>query len=207
VFADMATLTTLSERDVSAGLGEVVKHGVIGDPELLALLEERAEEARRPAEAPMLLAELVRRSCALKARVVAADERELSDSPDGGRAKLNFGHTVGHALESASALSADPLRHGEAVGLGMIAAARLGAALGPGDPSLEARLTSLLPRLGLPVDLDRRLDAATLERLQVDKKRTGATLKLVVVDRIGSTVMVPIEPRRAADLLLSGKPR
>jgi 3-dehydroquinate synthase len=211
VYADLSTLATLPERDVSAGLAEIVKHGVIADPSLLQLLEERAEDARNPAKEPLLAGELVRRSCAIKAKVVAADERETaSDRPDGGRARLNFGHTVGHAIESASMLTggADgPLRHGEAVALGMIAAARVGVALGPGDPTLEERLTALLPRLGLPVDLDRRLDRGVLERVKVDKKRAGTRIHMVLVDRIGSTVMAPIEPARLAEILLGGKPR
>ncbi len=211
VYADMSTLTTLSERDVSSGLAEIVKHGVIADPSLLALLEERAEDARKPIEEPVLLGELVRRSCTIKAQVVAADERETDvGQPGGGRARLNFGHTVGHALESASAhahSAAGPLRHGEAVALGMLAAARIGVALGPGDPTLEARLEKLLPRLGLPIDLDRRLDAGVLERLNVDKKRSGARIHMVLVDRIGSTVITPVEPARLAEILLGSKPR
>ena len=211
VYADMSTLTTLSERDVSSGLAEIVKHGVIADPSLLALLEERAEDARKPIEEPVLLGELVRRSCTIKAQVVAADERETDvGQPGGGRARLNFGHTGGHALESASAhahSAAGPLRHGEAVALGMLAAARIGVALGPGDPTLEARLEKLLPRLGLPIDLDRRLDAGVLERLNVDKKRSGARIHMVLVDRIGSTVITPVEPARLAEILLGSKPR
>jgi 3-dehydroquinate synthase len=96
----------------------------------------------------------------------------------------------------------DPLRHGEAVGLGMLAAARLGVALGAGDPTLEARLTALLPRLGLPIDLDRRLDRPTLARIGVDKKRLGAELALVLVDRIGSSLVRRVPVARVGELLL-----
>jgi 3-dehydroquinate synthase len=211
VYADLSTLTTLSPRDVSAGLAEIVKHAVIADAELLTQIEARAEDARDPVQHAAFIGELVRRSCAIKAEIVSSDERELlTDAPGGGRARLNFGHTVGHALESASASASSagddgPLRHGEAVGLGMLAAARLGAALGVGDRALEGRLLALLPRLGLPVDLDRRLNAATLERVKVDKKRTGGLLQLVVVDRLGSSQLYPIAPERLGEILLSGK--
>jgi 3-dehydroquinate synthase len=206
VYADLTTLSTLPARDLSSGLAEIVKHGVIADEALLLRLEERAEEAR--AGDPALLAELVRRSCAIKAEVVATDERELlSDAPGGGRAQLNFGHTVGHALESASAGGPEPLRHGEAVALGMIAAARVGEKLGLGDPALEARLVALLPRLGLPTDLDRRLDGPTLERVGVDKKRAGGRVAMVLVPRIGQAALSPIEPHRLGEILLGRKAR
>ncbi|HEY7957805.1 MAG TPA: 3-dehydroquinate synthase [Polyangia bacterium] len=206
VYADLTTLSTLPARDLSSGLAEIVKHGVIADEALLLRLEERAEEAR--AGDPALLAELVRRSCAIKAEVVATDERELlSDAPGGGRAQLNFGHTVGHALESASAGGPAPLRHGEAVALGMIAAARVGEKLGLGDPALEARLVALLPRLGLPTDLDRRLDGPTLERVGVDKKRAGGRVAMVLVPRIGQAALSPIEPHRLGEILLGRKAR
>jgi 3-dehydroquinate synthase len=208
VYCDLSTLSTLSPRDVSSGLAEIVKHAVIADPALLALIEERADEIRPPTKDLQLLGSLVKRSCEIKAQVVSADERELLvEQPGGGRARLNYGHTVGHALESASHAGRDPLRHGEAVGLGMIAAARVGVALGAGDPSLEARLAKLLPRLGLPDDLDRRLDKATLERIKVDKKRSGNQLHYVVVDRVGSTVITPIPPERIVEILLREKAR
>jgi 3-dehydroquinate synthase len=208
VYCDLSTLATLSPRDVSSGLAEIVKHAAIADPELLKLIEERADEVRPPSADLQLLGSLVKRSCEIKAKVVSADERELLvEQPGGGRARLNFGHTVGHALESASHASADPLRHGEAVALGMLAAARVGVALGTGDSTLEARLSSLLPRLGLPNDLDRRLDAPTLERIKVDKKRSGNLLQFVLVDRVGSTVISPIPPERIVEILLHGKRR
>jgi 3-dehydroquinate synthase len=208
VYCDLSTLSTLAPRDVSSGLAEIVKHAAIADPALLTLIEERADEIRPPTKDLQLLGSLVKRSCEIKAQVVSADERELLvEQPGGGRARLNFGHTVGHALESASHAGADPLRHGEAVGLGMIAAARVGVALGTGDPSLEARLCKLLPRLGLPDDLDRRLEKATLERIKVDKKRSGNQLQFVVVDRVGSTVISPIPPERIVEILLPQKGR
>jgi 3-dehydroquinate synthase len=206
VYADLTTLETLDAREIASGLAEIVKHGVIADAGLFELIEQRAEAAR--AGDPALLAQLIGRSCEIKAQVVAADERETAvDQPGGGRARLNFGHTVGHALESASA-SAGPagaLRHGEAVALGMIAAARVGAALGMGDRALETRLTSLCDRLGLPTDLDRRLDPQVLARVSVDKKRAGSRIRFVLIDRLGSSVLVPVEPERLGEILLGEK--
>jgi len=208
VYCDLSTLATLSPRDVASGMAELVKHAVIADGELLASLEAHADRLRPPTVDRVLLGELIRRSCAIKAKVVSSDERELlTEQPGGGRAKLNFGHTVGHALESASASSAQPLRHGEAVALGMLAAARLGVALDAGDRTLEARLAALLPRLGLPVELDARLQPPALERIKVDKKRAGNQVQLVVVDRVGSTVIVPIAPDRIVEILLREKAR
>jgi 3-dehydroquinate synthase len=184
VWADVSALATLPARERISGLAEVVKHGLIADEELFLLIEERAEAARAGDLA--LLAELVARSCAVKAAVVGADEEERSplvDGGDGGRAKLNYGHTIGHALELESA---GRLRHGEAVALGMLAAARVGAALGLGEAGLEGRLENLLNRLGLPTDLDRRLGRTVLERAMHDKKRTGQKVAFVLLSRIGA---------------------
>ena len=181
VYADVTTLATLTERDRVAGLAEVVKHALIADADLLTLLELRAADAR--AGEPTLTAELVARSCRIKAAVVGDDEFETT----GARARLNFGHTVGHALESDSHKEHDPLRHGEAVALGMIAATRVNRALSDGRVDLEPRLTALLSALGLPIDLDRRLSPGALARVAVDKKRGGEHIGFIVVDEPGSS--------------------
>ena len=199
VYADVTSLATLSDRDCAAGLAEVIKHGFIADVELVELLER--ESARARAGEPELIAELVARSCTIKARVVADDERETT----GRRALLNFGHTVGHALESASRADANPLRHGEAVALGMLAAARVAAA--EGGAALEPRLAKLLDAVGLPTDLDRRLSPGTLARVAVDKKRGGEHIHFVVVDEPGRARTVPLTPARIHEILLGGKSR
>jgi len=199
VYADVTALATLSDRDRAAGLAEVIKHALIADAPLLALLEAQAARAR--AGDPELVAELVARSCAIKARVVGTDERETT----GARALLNFGHTVGHALESASHAEAKPLRHGEAVGLGMLAAARVAAA--EGGVALEGRIRALLDAVGLPTDLDRRLSPGALARVAVDKKRGGAHIHFVVVDEPGRSRTVPLTPARIHEILLGGKPQ
>jgi 3-dehydroquinate synthase len=199
VYADVTSLATLSDRDRAAGMAEVIKHAVIADPELLERLEGCADRAC--VGDPDLLEELVSRSCAIKARVVGTDERETS----GARALLNFGHTVGHALESASQKMPDPLRHGEAVGLGMLAAARIATALGGAD--LEPRLRALLAAVRLPVDLDRRLSHEVLARVAVDKKRGGDAISFVVVDAPGTARLVPLLPSRISEILLGSKAR
>jgi 3-dehydroquinate synthetase len=204
VFADLSTLATLSPRDLSSGLGELAKHALLDGGNLLERLEAGAEAAARGDG--QTLAPLVAESCAYKARVVAADERE--QSPSGGRALLNLGHTVGHALETHSHREGEPLRHGEAVGLGLLAAARVGQATGPdAEPGLEARIASLLARLGLPTDLDARLSREALAPIAVDKKRAGARVRYVSLPRRGAARMVAIEPARLTDLLLSSRTR
>ncbi|MCC6994091.1 MAG: 3-dehydroquinate synthase [Deltaproteobacteria bacterium] len=179
VLADVTTLASLPARERAAGLAEVVKTGLIGDATLFELCETRAGDltgagaaAPSPAAQP-LWTELVARAVAVKAGVVSRDERE-----DGERAYLNLGHTVGHAIEAAAGYG--PILHGEAVGLGLIAACRVGARLGITGPALEARVTAVLAALGLPTDLEPWLTPEVLARTGADKKRTGATLRYVV---------------------------
>jgi 3-dehydroquinate synthase len=198
VWADVTALATLTERDRIAGLAEVVKHAVIADEELLARLESRAAGAR--AGEPEFLAELVRASCALKARVVGDDERETM----GRRALLNFGHTIGHAIESASQKQPKPCRHGEAVALGMLAAARVGESLGTSQ-GLEARLRALYAPLGLPTELDRLLTPEMLARVSVDKKKSAEKLSFVVVDRPGAARLVELPTAKLSEILLGKK--
>jgi 3-dehydroquinate synthase len=178
VVADLGFLGTLPARERTAGLAEVAKCGFIADPELLDILE------RSPEAVPYL--EVVARAVRVKAEVVASDERE-----GGRRAILNFGHTVGHALEAASKYS---MLHGEAVSLGMIAALEFGAARGLTPLALVERGRALLARLGLPVNLEDHLDAAALASVNVDKKRRGATIKFVFCTAAGETRLVEVTP-------------
>jgi 3-dehydroquinate synthase len=181
VIADTGTLATLPERQRRAGLGEVLKYGFIADPEVLTLLE------RYPAEAvagePELTDELVRRGIAVKARIVAADEREA----DGPRALLNYGHTVGHAIEALGSYTS--YLHGEAVALGMVFAARLGERLGISERGLAVRTVTALQQLGLPtggVELD---PAEVWQVLRRDKKaRRG--VRFVLCARPGEALVV-----------------
>ncbi|HSZ83006.1 MAG TPA: 3-dehydroquinate synthase [Polyangia bacterium] len=188
VVADLGFLDTLPAREVRAGLAEVVKCAFIADAPLLTILETAPQgDGKLPIETA---AELVARAVRVKAEVVAEDETE-----GGRRAILNFGHTVGHALEAASGYG---LLHGEAVGLGMLAALSLGEARGLGTPALTARATALLARLGLPVDLRPRLSAEVLSRVAVDKKRRGGAIKFVFVPQVGETKLVDVSPDEIA---------
>jgi 3-dehydroquinate synthase len=197
VLADLEFLATLPAREVRAGLAEVVKCGFIADAPLLPILETAAmADGKLPVE---VAAEIVARAVRVKAEVVAEDETE-----GGRRAILNFGHTVGHALEAASSYG---LLHGEAVGLGMLAALSLGEARGLGTPALTARATALLARLGLPVDLTPRLSKEVLARVTVDKKRRGGAIKFVFVPSVGETKLVDVSPDEIAAHFLSGKAR
>jgi 3-dehydroquinate synthase len=192
VIADVGFLETLPARELTAGLAEVVKCGFIADPGLLDLLERAPG---RPS--PELTLELIARAVRVKADVVAADETEA-----GRRAILNFGHTVGHAIEAASGYG---LLHGEAVALGMVAALKLGTALGVGPAALVDRARALLTRLGLPVDFEPRMNAEVLERLLVDKKRRGSVIRFVLCPAAGETRLQDVTPADIATHLGGAK--
>lgn len=181
VVCDIGVLKTLPRRELVAGLAEVVKYGVIWDADLFALLEREAEVLVGGADLEVratLFAHLVKRSCEIKAEVVSKDERE-----DSLRAILNFGHTMGHAIEAVAGYG--KFLHGEAISVGMVYAAKLSVAL-RGMPQADAnRLTNLLARLGLPTSAS-GLDWAALRRaMGVDKKNTLGKLKFVLAKRIG----------------------
>jgi 3-dehydroquinate synthetase len=177
VMADPAFLDSLPTREFAAGMAEVVKAGLIADAALLDTLEAQAG-APMPAA---VLARVIEAAVRVKVDVVAADERE-----SGRRAVLNFGHTVGHAIEAASGFR---LLHGEAVSLGMIAALALGVARGVTEPGLLVRMTALLARLGLPVDVKHRLGADVLDRMGFDKKRVSDKVRFVLVPRPGQAIV------------------
>jgi 3-dehydroquinate synthetase len=171
-------------------MAEVVKAGLIADAELLERIERDAEsDADRPYSRDAL-AVAVAAAVKVKVDVVTCDEREA-----GRRAILNFGHTIGHALEAESSYD---LLHGEAVSLGMIAALAFGAARGVTDPTLRARAARLLSRLGLPVDIAGRVTPAVLSRVEVDKKRRSDKVGFVFVPRAGAAHVeeVPLEEIR-----------
>ncbi len=180
VCIDTRCLATLSDRDFRAGLAESVKHAVIRDPGFLDWQTSRAAEIL--AQDELTLVELIRRNCANKAAVVAADERETADSPEG-RVALNFGHTFGHAIEAQSEYA---LRHGEAVALGMVAELEL-AVSEIGFPSPDrGRVERLLNRLGLPTRSPIPLEIPELlARLEVDKKVRNQRVRFAIPRRLG----------------------
>ena len=188
VCIDIDCLATLSERDFRAGLAESVKHAVIDNS---GFCDWQTAHAKAILEhQPSALLELIRRNCAIKAAVVAADERELS--PQGvGRAALNFGHTVGHALESASNYS---LRHGEAVALGMIAEMELAVrSCGFLDAERQS-IERLLNHFGVPCTTTFDPDAI-VSKLISDKKNRGARIRFVLPRRLGDLVWIDSLPQ------------
>ncbi|PYE78257.1 3-dehydroquinate synthase [Xylophilus ampelinus] len=192
VVCDLETLRTLPPREISAGLAEVIKYGPIYDMDFFGWIESNVE-ALRACEVDAL-AYAVRRSCEIKATVVAADERET-----GLRAILNFGHTFGHAIEAG--MGYGNWLHGEGVGCGMVMAAHLSQRLGLVDAAFVERLTALVVRAGLPV-AGPVLDAADnagryLELMRVDKKAEGGEVRFVLIDGPGRAVV-----RSAPDALV-----
>jgi shikimate kinase/3-dehydroquinate synthase len=183
VACDVAYLNTEPARGYVSALAEVIKSALIGDAELLGVLEARSDAVL--ARDPELLTEIVRRSVAVKARIVSRDERE-----SGLRAVLNLGHTVGHALEAQGAFGV--LSHGEAISLGLCAALRIGARLGYTPPALAARIEQLLDRFGLPVDLGAQPLAEAAARLDLDKKRTGGALRFVLVRDVADVTYIDL---------------
>ncbi len=181
VLADVDTLQTLDARDYRAGLAEAVKHSALGDADFLHRLETLVEPLnRRDGDA---LSEVIAHSCAFKAGVVARDETERGE-----RALLNFGHTFGHALETACGYGT--LKHGEAVAIGMLQAAKLSARLGMADAADARRLETLLRHLGLPTAPPPADPDALLAHMRLDKKNRGGQLRLILWRGIGRAEII-----------------
>jgi len=177
VVCDLDVLDTLPDREMSAGLAEVIKYGASIDVEFLAWLERHVDELRARDRAALVHA--VRRCCEIKAQVVGADEKEA-----GLREILNFGHTFGHAIEAGMGYGA--WLHGEGVGCGMVMAAELSARLGLVSEGFARRIESLVARAGLPVRGPRSLSPARyIELMRVDKKAQGGDIRFVLLDGEG----------------------
>lgn len=191
VVIDVTTLQTLPPRELRSGLAEVVKHGVIADPDLFSYLE--AHVAHAAAAESAVMRHLVRRSCEIKAAVVSADERD-----QGERAVLNFGHTIGHALETHFRYRR--LRHGAAVAAGMVAACRVAERLDLLRDDTADRLIALLRRLRLPTHVTGAAADDLLPIIRRDKKAIDQEVRMVLPVRLGEvTVMsVPDDALRAA---------
>ena len=180
VVADVATLGTLPDRDFRSGLAEVAKYALTLDPELLALLE--GDPSPILAREPDALEELVARCVAAKAGTVAEDERDV-----GRRLILNYGHTIGHAVERLDAFAGRS--HGEAVALGMVAAARIAEARGLAPDGLASRTVRLLASLGLETDGSLPDTAAIIAAIRLDKKYRGG-VRFVLLEDAGRPVVV-----------------
>jgi 3-dehydroquinate synthase len=178
VVIDPLALATLDEAEMRSGWAEVIKAGMIGSPSLFERLEERGGKPSLP-----VIAEAVR----VKVAIVEEDPYER-----GRRAVLNLGHTFGHALE---VLSGFTLRHGEAVSIGMVAAARTAIALGLCDETVERRLTALLQRFGLPARYEGYEPGEVWEAMATDKKRRGKKPRFVLPQALGQVVITDQVPK------------
>lgn len=194
VMIDVETLATLNERDYLAGLAEVVKYAAIRDADFVGWLEGHVDPLRRRRTDTLETA--VARAAAHKIEVVEADEREA-----GQRALLNFGHTFGHAIETATGYAR--YLHGEAVAIGMHLAATLSVRLGTINGAEAQRLTDLLGALGLPTEPPRDIDPAELlGHMRLDKKNRGGKIRLILLDALGAAVIRDdIEPTLLKELL------
>jgi 3-dehydroquinate synthase len=195
VIADLATLSTLPPRELSAGLAEVIKYGFLGDRDFIDWLDAHLEALL--ARDPVALAFAVERCCRNKADIVARDERETGD-----RALLNLGHTFGHAIEAA--LGFGRWLHGEAVGAGMVLAARTSRQLGHLDDADVARVTAMVARAGLPVTPPHLEIAQWLDLMGHDKKVEGGRLRFVLLKALGQAYVDAAVPRPVLEEVLAG---
>lgn len=191
VLADTALLKTLSARQIRNGLAEAIKYGVIADPKLFDYLEGNHPKFLKGD--PKAMDHIVRRCAAIKARVVAADEKETK----GIRTILNFGHTVGHAVEAAGGF--DRYHHGEAVGLGMRAACRISALMGLLPEPQEQRINQLITAVGLPEVIKGVRLPAIMSTMRHDKKFSAGRNRFVIARKIGT---VTVRQNIPADIIV-----
>jgi 3-dehydroquinate synthase len=192
VCIDPQVLSTLPEREFRAGMAEVIKYGVIWDADLFAQLEAADRLDRMESMSAVLLQEILTRSCQAKADVVGQDEKE-----SGLRAILNYGHTIGHAVESLTGYT--QVIHGEAVAIGMVAASRLAMALELWDTQCDRRQLALIQKAGLPTEIPGHLAIDKIvESLQLDKKVKAGKVRFILPTKIGETV---ISDRVTGDLI------
>ena len=182
IFTDIQVLKTLSQRQIRNGLAEAIKYGIIGDAKLFAYIEANHKKfLKRDTRA---LNFIVRRCARIKAKIVSADEKETKAL----RTVLNFGHTIGHAVEAASRY--DRYHHGESVGLGMRVAARISVIMGLLAASQELRINQLISSVGLPEKIIGIRLAKILDLIQHDKKFTAGHNRFVLARAIGQVVVV-----------------
>jgi 3-dehydroquinate synthase len=181
VVTDVSALTTLPARKLTSGWAEVVKHALIMDPDLLSTLETRVADLRRLE--PEVTTAVVRGNVELKAQVVSEDERETT----GRRTILNYGHTVAHGLEAASEYEA--LLHGEAVAVGMVAAAEIGREMGVTPPALAERQAAVLSSFALPQEAPGIDPERALAAMALDKKVSGRAVRWVLLEGVGRPVL------------------
>ncbi len=181
VLVDLDTLDTLPQREFVAGLAEVIKAGLLGDSDLFTYLEQNSQAILN--KDPEVLAYIIERSCAIKADIVAQDERE-----NGCRALLNLGHTFGHAIETG--LGYKDWLHGEAVACGMVLAAKLSCKINALDEGALNRIEKLVTIFGLPREIPKELSVQELiQSMRLDKKNVGKGLRLITLENIGKAAI------------------
>ena len=180
VLSDVKTLGTLPARELTSGWAEAIKHGLILDKELLATFEKNIREIK--SLDPEIATQIIRDSVAIKANIVSQDERETL----GIRILLNYGHTIGHAIESATQYT--QYLHGEAVSIGMMAAASISKSMGLLEASDVERQRTLLSNYGLPINVGALDTADILEAMKSDKKTSRGQINWVLLDGIGNAV-------------------
>jgi 3-dehydroquinate synthase len=197
VLIDPVALMTLPDREYGAGLAEVIKYGVIEDAGFFEFLE--AHMPRVLKREPASLGLILRTSCAIKAATVSADERE------GDRRRiLNFGHTLGHALETVTGYRR--YQHGEAVAIGMVAAARLASHLGVADNSVPERIKDLVARAALPSEMPRYPAASLISAMRQDKKVQEQQIHFVLPTAIGKVTIAPVQDSDLREFLKHSLP-
>jgi 3-dehydroquinate synthase len=194
VLTDLDTLGTLPEDEQKNGIAEIIKYGMIADCSLFMLLEERMNDLL--SLNPVLLEDLIEQCCTIKIRVMHRDRED-----HGMRRILNYGHTVGHALEAASDFT---ISHGEAVAIGMCAAARIAEKMGILSTEAVHRQEELIAKAGLPTTLPPISTAAVLEKMQYDKKRKNSRITFVLPEGIGTVVIRNNVPKKTVVKVLEG---
>ncbi len=198
VLIDPTVLATLPEREFRAGMAEVIKYGVIWSAELFEALERNERLMQLEDLSPELQTAILDHSCRAKAEVVGKDEKE-----SGLRAILNYGHTIGHAVESLTGYTV--VNHGEAVGIGMVAAGHLGVALGLWDEASNGRQLALIEKAGLPTQLPAGIDLeAIIDALQSDKKVKAGKVRFILPQAIRSVVITDEVSREVLREVLAG---
>ena len=191
VLADVQALSTLGKRELAEGWAEAIKHGLILDPSLVDIFEEHAE-ALMDVE-PEISTAVIRRSMAIKADIVSRDERETLDI----RILLNYGHTIGHALEASTEYGR--FMHGEGVSVGMMGAGRIARAMGMIDDALLQRQRALLQRFRLPVTAAGVDLPAVRRAMSLDKKTVGGANRWVLLEGVGRATVRRDIPREVVD--------
>lgn len=194
VWTDIDTLKTLPKREFLAGMAEIIKYGVIWDKELFAFLEKSRDSILNLEPSPLV--HIIKRSCEIKAEVVSKDERET-----GLRAILNFGHTVGHAVETVTGYTA--YLHGEAVAIGMNIEARLSALLDLFSGADIDRVKSLLSLYGLPCELPAGISKdSLLSAMKIDKKALAGEMRFVLPEKIGFVKLEKVSADKVSEVLM-----